>query len=325
MDGIFRRRKKPGKEKPPETLPALPPEPARPPVGFIEHIRRLLTESLVPPPPPPPLSLMERVEQALLPGPPPRALAPLRPPEPAGPEPEAGPAIISPEVLEILSPMEEAIVVPPPEHAVTEPPSAPPVTEVVPQVEVSPPAAAAVAPPFDWAAAYQDWLHRFPDIAEMTGGRAPRWLGLWEPPSRVALAQRLSIKWNLEELFDFVRSHTQGPWWERQVREAAHTGEVSTLEIEPVTPAGWGAYENLARFLGVPENIIQLYAGPEPENLRHFFEEVLSNLLDKFTDAMDLLRPRDLRGWFELELYKHAWPASYWMLVYKEPPRYAFA
>jgi hypothetical protein len=173
-------------------------------------------------------------------------------------------------------------------------------------------APAAPAPEIVWEAL--DWHRRFPDIAETTGGRIPRWMGLgWEVPNTWQLMGMLEGEWDLVGMFEHVLSNTEGPWWTSLVEASAHVGEPARIEIDRI--AGWGdPYGDLATFFGIPEHVVAAYVGADPELATHFWQEVLDPLLDRLTKAMDALKPPRFQGWFEID---QADDGSF-LLVYKQ-------
>lgn len=149
-----------------------------------------------------------------------------------------------------------------------------------------------------------EWTREFPDVVEATKGRMPKWILWnygWQPPPAMGLVKTIKKDWDLGFIFDQVLDTIGDPWWQRSVAESAHTGEPAILELQEIGRVG-NPYQDVARFFGVPDSLIDAYAR-DPEGAALLWEEVLGPLLSRFRKAMDILKPGGVRGWFDI------WPS----------------
>jgi hypothetical protein len=162
------------------------------------------------------------------------------------------------------------------------------------------------------AGGIEDWARAYPDIAAGTGGRIPLWIihdyG-WRIPSVDEIADNIPGALNLDALFDEVFGMTETPWWREQVQEAPHYGRPAEYTIFRVG--------DIVSFMNLPPPLADAYAD-EPFGGDYLLEDILIPYIKRFTRAMDILKPRELKGWFDLEredgeLY----------LFYKEAPQRA--
>lgn len=148
-------------------------------------------------------------------------------------------------------------------------------------------------------AAHEDWPRGEPPLY---------WITDWRVPSAFEVAHWIKTnpeRWDLLGLFEFTLENTDYPGWRRLVEDSAHTGEPAELEIDMV--AHWGsAYEELANFLEIPQRVVDVYFGDiRDEEMAHerawlFQDEVIEPYVQNISRALDALRPRQLRGWFEI-------------------------
>jgi hypothetical protein len=158
----------------------------------------------------------------------------------------------------------------------------------------------------------ENWTRVYPDIAERTGGRIPLWVQYdygWWVPSIEEIAESVQGALNLDDLFNEVFGIIETPWWQEQIREAPHYGKPAEY---PIFRIG-----DIISFMSLPHPLEDAYAA-ETFGTDYIWEEILIPYIQRFTKAMDLLKPRELKGWFDIEeddgdLY----------LVYKETPRRA--
>lgn len=258
-----------------------------------------------------------------LPAPPearPRSLVPARPPQETLPSifEAFGPRVLipappreAPLIFRAFRPTLPAEPPPPAEAApeIWETIFAPPTEPEIPVAEMfapfAPPegAAPALAPIPGALVPYEatNWPYEFPDIAQRTRGRMPLWVAFdlgWKVPPTMHLVMEIPKSFDLPTIFEEVYRYSDDPWWRQTVEESAHTGEPAILELQEVGRLG-DPYRDVARLLGIPDNVIESYS-QQREGLNLFSEEVLDPIFDRFTKAMDVLKPPPLRGWFEL-------------------------
>jgi hypothetical protein len=146
----------------------------------------------------------------------------------------------------------------------------------------------------------------------------------WTMPSQWDLVHRIQ-EWDLPAMWRTVYVETDYPDWRRQSTEATH-GRVPAPAYDIDLLAGPGDPDDrLSLFLGVPSGVWNAYFRDvrneyeAREAGEAYFREVLSPLLHRFTNAMDLLKPAYLRGWFEINpvASRPGWP-PYWWLQYRE-------
>lgn len=268
---------------------------------------------------------------------------------PALPAPAQLPALPAPprasSRFEIMRPREEPRAIVPftspaaqmfLRFAPTEPPAPPPPEEqqtlwraLFPAVEEEPSAMemfAALAPGGPAEAPLVEREIRFP-----SGERVPIWAIAtdWRMPTRWEMVQRIRENWpDLPDLWDYVRGETDYPSWRSEALRAAAGGEPPAFEIDVIAQPG-DPDDRLSLYLGVPRQVWNAYYGRirneyeafEAGNL--YFEEVLSPLLQRFTAAMDILKPPGLRGWFEISpVASSPGGPPYWWFRYRDAGRW---
>jgi hypothetical protein len=162
-----------------------------------------------------------------------------------------------------------------------------------------------------------------PESEDWPTGEPPLyWWTNWRLPSKFEVAhwiQNRPDKWDLPGIFEFTMQETDYPGWKKLVEESAHFGKPAIIEVELLAKSAT-AYEDFGNLLEIPQVVLDSYfsdivttaQGIEAAQL--FELEVLSPFLERISIAFDALRPRALRGWFEIS------PASddNWWLSYKE-------
>ncbi len=250
--------------------------------------------------------LLRRLEEkvrAIIPAAPPPPMLPAEIPPPAEPEApiweamfprpaEAEPELPTAEFFTPFAPAEPEPAPPPPGGRLMPAPGA-----LVPFIEAT------------------EWTREYPDIAERTQGRMPLWVAFdlgWQVPPTWAVLEMIERAWDLPLILEQALRASDDPFFRRTAEQAGHTGEPAELEIMEV--GRWGdPYRDVARFLGIPENVIEMYLR-QPTATDMFWTEVLSPMLQRMTKAMEFTKPPGLRGWFEIS---PAHDGTFW-LKYKE-------
>lgn len=144
-----------------------------------------------------------------------------------------------------------------------------------------------------------------PAHADWPLGKPPRyWGSKWRPQTAYEMAYDLQQgQWlDLVGIFEEVLSIIYLEWWTTAVEASAHTGEEARYELMQV--ANWQrVYDDLAQFFQIPKYVFGLYFDSprdDEENAFEFHKEVIEPLQDNFSKAMEAIRPRPLRGWFEI-------------------------
>lgn len=164
----------------------------------------------------------------------------------------------------------------------------------------------------------EDWRSEYPDIAESTGGREPFWVVYdygWVMPTTYELAQNLPRLLDLTAIFEDVLGIIDTPWWQDAVYETSQLGGQARYEVAEIGIPG-DPYSNIGRFFGVSDALIELYA-TEYMGADYFWQDILRPFMVRFTKAMDVLKPRGLGGWFEIDQT----PKGMLVIVYKETER----
>jgi hypothetical protein len=147
-----------------------------------------------------------------------------------------------------------------------------------------------------------EWKKKFPDVADRTGGKPPLWIEFnlgWEMPPTIQLVEAIKTSWDMPMVFEEVLLATEDQYWRSAVEDSAHTGEAAEFEIQQIGRE-YDPYGDVARFFGVPDALIGMYAQEGEEGAEGLWEEVLGPLFDRFQKAMDILKPQPLHGWFEI-------------------------
>lgn len=287
MSGIFdwlRRRLHPGP-------PGLPAPESRAMIPAMPLRRGGLLDLLALRPP-------EAVPGELQALPPPPLLEAFGPPAalPVVPEPEAPPSPEEPSLFETFFAPDPEAQGPSPIEALV---PAPPAEEMSPWAAMARPLTPSEA---TVPQAVEDWTREFPDVLESTRGRTPLWilrdLG-WLMPPTLELVEEIRSAWDLPLIFEEALLVSEDPRWRRAVQESAHRGEPAEMEIMLIS-GGDDPYGEAARFLGVPDTLIEAYAGRTDGDVL-LWSEVLRPLHARFSKAMDVLKPQPLRGWFDIE------------------------
>lgn len=299
--------------------------------GLFDWLKRAIRQAAPKPKLPP---AEERALIPLAPTPPTLPAAPVTP-EPARPfwpyvlipyvpppPPAVPPAQVPPELPVPLAP-----VVPPAEASIWEALFGPPEPAVpVPEVpEIPPWQVEEAAPPrsFFWDVVMgpagpirmEDWTREYPDIVVRTEGRMPLWIAFnlgWRMPTTMQLVKDVRESWDLPMLFEHVLSSIEDPYWQRTVEESTKRGEAAELEIQRFGDP-WDPYKDAAQLFGIPDAMIEFYTR-QPDAARLLVEEIFIPLFDRFEKAMEILKPRGLRGSFEVS---PSFDGSLW-LKYKE-------
>lgn len=139
---------------------------------------------------------------------------------------------------------------------------------------------------------HQEWPYGEPPIWSSTR---------WKMPTTYELAKMINNKWELPEIYEHVLQTIETRWWKQQVEDSAHTGEPAAIDINQITKAE-PPYNDIARFLNVPDNVIERYGAYGPQGEERFLVEVIQTMLERIGKALDIFRPsREMRGWFEIE------------------------
>lgn len=133
-------------------------------------------------------------------------------------------------------------------------------------------------------------------------GEPPLWTATrWKMPTTYELAQMINEKWELPMIYETVLQAIGTRWWRQQVEDSPHTGEPAAIDINQLTKAE-PPYNDIARFLNVPDNVIEQYGAYGPQGEKRFVIEVIQPMLERIGKALDLFRPsKEMRGWFEIE------------------------
>jgi len=68
-------------------------------------------------------------------------------------------------------------------------------------------------------------------------------------------------------------------WWRQQVEDSAHTGEPAAIDLNQITKAE-PPYNDIARFLNIPDNVIEQYGIYGPQGQERFVVEVIQPILE---------------------------------------------
>lgn len=150
---------------------------------------------------------------------------------------------------------------------------------------------------------------------EWPQGEPPLWsFTRWQMPTTYELAQTLHKMWDLPDIYETVLQTMDTKWWKREVEESAHSGEPAAIDLDQVTKYE-PPYNDIARFLNVPDYVIEQYGAYGVEGHERFVTEVIQPMLDRIGKALDVFRPsQEMRGWFEIEPDENM---NFW-LRYKE-------
>lgn len=138
---------------------------------------------------------------------------------------------------------------------------------------------------------------------EWAFGEPPLWQQhtRWEMPTTFEVSEYVRRKWDLPGMYERVLSQVDSRYWRREVEESAHRGSPATMDVDLVSTAP-NSFFDMARFLRIPDPVIEMYGRSGPEGLERFTVEVLQPMLEKVGKALDVFRPgRALPGWFVLE------------------------
>lgn len=123
----------------------------------------------------------------------------------------------------------------------------------------------------------------------------------WQMPTTLELAQYIHQKWDLRGMYERVLSHTETPYWKKEVEESAHYGEPASFDVDLIG-SSHDPYSDMAHFLRIPDQVIEGYGNYGHEGLDRFAVEVLQPMFERIGKALDVFRPTPaLRGWFVLE------------------------
>lgn len=133
-------------------------------------------------------------------------------------------------------------------------------------------------------------------------GEPPIWSTTpWVMPTSFELAEYIRKKWDLPGMYESVLMNIEKPDWKRAVAESAHYGEPATMDVDLISQA-YDPYSDIAKFLRIPDAIVEKYAREGEEGIHRFNVEVLQPMFDRVGKALDAFKPAPvLRGWFELE------------------------
>jgi len=158
----------------------------------------------------------------------------------------------------------------------------------------------------------ENWTRVYPDVAEYTMGEMPLWVLKdygWVMPTTPEVVGQVKAYLDLNHIFETVLAFANSSLWREAVQEAPHQGgDAARYEIEFIEE------EYLYKMMGLPAGLYRAY-GYEPLSEESFWNEILIPFIVRFTKAMDILKYRGLRGWFELEFGN----GGLW-IVYLEAP-----
>jgi|FLYN01.1.fsa_nt_gi hypothetical protein len=295
---FFKRLARKREESPQETaLPAeLPEQQPVYPVSF-----------LAPPPPPPAPAIVERMLRIFQPPPAPPFPAIMAPlpaevpkemiPAPVSPEIPTAPLVPEEEILDVAE-VWERMVPPAPPAPAPAPASLYPVEEYLPS-------AAYLDLPFEREAA--EYRRQ---VMEAMERQPPAWIlyppsppGPWTIPSREEMARLLLERIpNLQEVLRDLERFRTTEEFALALAEHQRRGQPFMVALAPI--AYRELYTDFSAFFGIPWEIFQSYVGgarTEAEYMeaeRRFWEEVLNPTFFRVTEAMDLIKPRSLPGYF---------------------------
>ena len=144
--------------------------------------------------------------------------------------------------------------------------------------------------------------------------------GTWMQDTVEEMAERMSRVMDLDRIFLEIQESRLTYGFKDFLEEAAHHGRPLTMPLFPVTQAEF--YTDFAEFFGFPIQLWESYLQgfPTEEGAEvHFWEEILRPLIFRFTDAMDLLKPKDIPGWFTIE--QEGQPHEYWVHYVETLPK----
>jgi len=168
--------------------------------------------------------------------------------------------------------------------------------------------------PFSPKPVTEAWRRTWPDVSEYTAGRMPLWVmgdyG-WTMPPTAQVVETLKSYIDLNTVFEEVLNFTETHDWET-VHMMPGKG-YARYEIDVLTP------EHLYEMMGLPTQLYLDY-GYQPLGEESFWEEVLMPWFNRFTKAMDILKPRGLHGSFAFEAGAPGKTGGFTFL-YEEPLR----
>lgn len=150
-------------------------------------------------------------------------------------------------------------------------------------------------------------------------GEPPLWQNTkWQMPTTMEVMEYVRQRWDLPGMYEFVLNRVEDPFWKKAVADTPHYGSPATMDVDLVSTAP-DSFFDMARFLRIPDPIIELYGRQGPDGIERFTVEVLQPMLEKVGKALDVFRPTpELHGWFVLEPDEDQ---NFWVR-YKEAKQY---
>jgi hypothetical protein len=140
----------------------------------------------------------------------------------------------------------------------------------------------------------------------------------WAFPSAADLAAHFQRTMNLPEIWDMIRTIRATPEFKKDQLIYSWQGIPMMIPVDPVVYRE--EYTDFANFYGIPWGVIQMYVDVPPEYQKAgedaLWNSVLSPLNSLLPEAFDMLKPRDIPGFFNVSFME---PNKEYWLNYVEP------
>jgi hypothetical protein len=140
----------------------------------------------------------------------------------------------------------------------------------------------------------------------------------WTLPSAQDLAQHFQRTMNLPEIWDMIRTIRATPEFKKDQLIYSWQGIPMMIPVDPVVYQE--EYSDFANFYGIPWNVIQMYVDVPNDQQKigedALWNSVLSPLNSLLPEAFEMLKPRDIPGFFNVGFME---PNKEYWLNYVEP------
>lgn len=140
----------------------------------------------------------------------------------------------------------------------------------------------------------------------------------WTFPSAQDLAQHFQRTMNLPEIWDMIRTIRATPEFKKDQLIYSWQGVPMMIPVDPVVYQE--EYSDFANFYGIPWGVIQMYVDVPNEQQKAgedaLWNSVLSPLNSLLPEAFEMLKPRDIPGFFNVSFME---PSKEYWLNYVEP------
>lgn len=140
----------------------------------------------------------------------------------------------------------------------------------------------------------------------------------WQLPTVEQLAEHFKRTNSLDDMWNFIRQVRSDPEFKKEQLASSWRGVPMIVPLDPVVYRE--KFTDFANFYGIPWAVMETYLNVPPEQEKAaedaLFAEVISPLNVLVPEAFEMLKPKDLPGFFNISFME---PGGQYYLFYIEP------